>query len=201
MLSFLPVLHVKETVSPCCIYLKLINYEQNCSWHLSMWDCQSPLSVLFTIPRHPRITLWRIVPSCVFGVGGRVHISLWKLWRQSRGSHAGGPMTVFWTFGLSRGALIRRMTQEWGHWVKPQPSRWELLCECSVPALWLWLQILPHRALWPWSGLEHKLLLPWAPALSPMHPLPLWEKSMYSFCLPSGTLALLHRERFYLIFL
>lgn len=42
----------------------------------SIPQCQSFL----TPPSHPRITLCRTVPSCVFGIGGRAQISLWKLW-------------------------------------------------------------------------------------------------------------------------
>lgn len=37
----------------------------------------SPIILLF---RHPRMVLGRTAPFCVFGIGGKVQISPWKLW-------------------------------------------------------------------------------------------------------------------------
>lgn len=65
------------------------------------------------------------------------------------GVKTGGPMQGSHDSPLDIGILwgmlmFRRTTQEGGRWLKLQPLWWELLCECSVPALWLWPWFSPH---------------------------------------------------------
>lgn len=171
---------------------------------LSIFGCPAsiPQSQSFlTPPSHPRITLCRTVPSCVFGIGGRAQISLWKLWGPDsptrhpakQGVPCGG--TIPGTVRACGGCWFLRERPKgkgtsWSH-----SHQWQLLCECPEPALWLWLGswLTCSWALWPWSGLESKLLLLWVPDIFPMHSLPLWEKSMYSFCSQPGMLPQLYR--------
>lgn len=130
----------------------------NCSWPLSISGSQPPgcSQSYFTFPSPLKIALRRMVPCCVFGVGGRVQISLWKLWGpnhyHSPSRKAGGPM-----WGQSLGQLGLLVDSGVKALVEALASRVAAAVwvpdACAV-TLAVVLATQSFQVLQPWSGVK-----------------------------------------------